>query len=396
MLRGRIWPDGSWGLGFERKLRTPPPQSSEGPSEDAEFWGNAVVAHGVAVALQFKRELEGGVTPLPNEILRNDNERNDVEAGSPLTLSESINSHKRLKRGTHGISSYGRKMVRSAGVELEKRFDKRNLTFATLTVPHQSVEAWQIITREWSEICRQIVQFVRRELERSGVPALIVHCTELQSSRLERYSLPGLHLHLVWPNSAGKGWAVGADRLRQRWGDILNNSLPSCYRCYTHQPRVELSRVRKSVAGYLSKYLSKGLSQSELASLQLLGYSIPASWWGCSLSLKRIVKKSVKTLGNESGNAILTLIRNGIWKGKVKEHVIDYMGNPTLVGFYGYLADWGDLHELHSLLDSERNRDTIVDRLKNTMCRFIGTETYTEWLWMFIASKGERITVGEL
>jgi hypothetical protein len=65
-----------------------------------------------------------------------------------------------------------------------------------------------------------------------------------------------------------------------------------------------LQRVERSAAGYLSKYISKGSDDLQEYVEEYGPEYLPSSWWGCSLSLKRKVKKM--TITSESAMAFLS------------------------------------------------------------------------------------------
>jgi len=361
VLRGRIWPDGTWGVGFERKLKPAPLRFSPLTHTGSEFVLKAIAVHGILAALAFVSGPDEWYDPLTFS-LQLVPESEQAERPS-ITLSESSKSDARSKRGFRGITPLGRKMVRSAGTILERDYGRECLTFATLTIPYRGDDSWKGIMENWGRIVELLLRYVRNCLKESGLSANILYCTELQESRLERYGEPGYHLHLVWPNLKPGLWSVDVSDLKKRWAGILANYASSSEVPGVRLPRVETAVVKKTVAGYLSKYLSKGASSGALRALESRGILPPASWWGMSSVLRRAVKAGIVILRDRPARFLMKMIDRGEWDGAVYAHSKEYDGHDVVLGFYGYLKGWNDEHCLHDIANVDR--DSFVNMLVN-------------------------------
>jgi hypothetical protein len=225
-----------------------------------------------------------------------------------IGLSRLINSHKpndeasassRKPRGSKGLSSYGAKVVRNACLRLEMEYGQRRLGFATFTLPSLRPDQMILLSMDWSELVRQLLQEIEREVARAvdGWTGSFVGVTEIQPERLKESKLPCPHLHLCYVAHDGDfKWYVPASKLRAIWKRILEARL----RHWMPEEKIEVDtsaaigcqRLKTRPSAEFSKYLSKG---SCLKDMETLGLEdcIPSAWWHCKLSLKRAVKSMV-------------------------------------------------------------------------------------------------------
>lgn len=211
----------------------------------------------------------------------------------PLNLVNASNSHKTPRpRGLLGITTYGRRSLKSAVWLLENNFKHLPLTFATLTLPPLDRPARQALSGSWSEVLRQLIQWVNRELKGNGLPPLVVSCSEIQPERFEKTGEAYLHLHLVWPNRAKKSgsWGVDVKRLRAFWHSLIERQAGITLR---QPPNVKILPCTKSPGKELGKYLSKG-GKALQAVIQDLGpENCPSTWWNLSGEMRSLVKDAL-------------------------------------------------------------------------------------------------------
>lgn len=222
----------------------------------------------------------------------------------PLDLVNPAKSHtKRSIRGGLGITTYGRRMLRSGVHILRERYPNHPLTLGTLTLPPLQSSDRRELSGHWGEVVRQTIQWITRQLIRKGLPPLVLSCSEIQPKRLETDKGAYLHLHLVWvnPPTAPEEWGVDADGLRVFWSSLVrrmvdNPSLPV--------PNIDLRMVRGDVAREISKYVSKGSDCLRKASQDLGIENMPRTWWNMSKALRDLVKGAILK-GGQVGTLIL-------------------------------------------------------------------------------------------
>ena len=231
-----------------------------------------------------------------------------------LGLSIALNSHKspsggtpnppkplcRERRGQKGISSYGRRMVRSGAVLMQQKFTRSRLTFGTATLPSLTKLELVEISNSWAELTRQFKQELTRLLDRRGLSTDWVDCTEIQELRWKRKGELAPHLHWVCEGrkSAKEDWRVKPSEIRVIWQRLLSHFLGRPVDC---KAATRIERVKRSAARYLSKYMSKGGKALQSIKDAGLGCCLPTAWYGMSLRLNREVKSRLITL--EGGGA---------------------------------------------------------------------------------------------
>lgn len=246
-----LWPNGQFSLSY--KFRT----DAEATSEVDEW----KYVHG-GVIRGAKRSV-----PDPNLV-------------STVKFSQtgSRGGRKSAKYGLKGISRLGVKMVRSSAYLLQRKYGRKGLTFLTLTVPSLSAHERRAVALAWGDIMRQTMQRLSRLLVRSQQPPLAIAVTELQSSRLKRTGKAYLHVHAVLPSRhrCGRHWVVEVSSFRLWWKRLLESKIG---RELERLPRVETKVVRKSVEGYLGKYMTKG-NESMQGIVEDLGEDcVPGQQW---------------------------------------------------------------------------------------------------------------------
>lgn len=252
---------------------------------------------------RYATEILSGKHELPNSdhlVADGDN-----FTASPLGLSDAINSHrltsrlvkKRSKRGSKGITSYNKKMVKSCSFLLERDHTKNCLSFLTATLPAFSTATdLQLICAHWSELVRQFVQELRRLLKRRDFCTDMVYVTEIQEDRYQNSGEVAPHLHLVMVGKKHrwqKGYAISKLEVRLLWERLLSNILGRKITCIA-ATRVE--RPKKSLQGELGSYLSKGGKMIAKIIKDGKGDQLPSSYVGANLELKNAVKAEIKVL----------------------------------------------------------------------------------------------------
>lgn len=313
---GKFWPNGEFGLGFQKRV-----DMSQRVKKTRSYFDNPknpeVVAWACRMALAQQWCNESG------------------EAIAPLGLSPHAKSHKRAKRGLKGVTSYGRKMIRNGAYLLQNRYGCSRLSFLTVTLPSVTVEESLQISACWSEIVRKYLQSLSRLLKRLSMPGEIVGCTEIQESRLERDGVLGLHLHLVFVGrKAGKSWSVSCQEVRELWKRELERVVGRELNCSSTE---NLERVKHDAEQYLGKYMSKGVKSVQKLIAVGLGDFLPSAWWTMTRSLSSGIKASLEYLKGEKASLFVRLVESGaevfLYSRPVEVTLTD--GQTLKVGYFG-------------------------------------------------------------
>jgi len=250
----------------------------------------------------------------------------------------------RQRKGYKGISSHGRRTVRSGCTVLEEKYGKSGLAFLTLTPPVLTPNGQILYVSQWQAICKTFRQRVRRLAKRQGVNIDWVDVTELQPKRSLREGWACLHLHAVFNSRLGNGYWLTADKVREIWREVLE--------FYTGdeldtRAAVDIVAVKKSAANYLGKYISKGgdtLKQFENTPWMDM---LPCKWWYVSSSLKSAVKAAQMELPAEESE---TLACDG--EALLEHDIVAYHYNICTTLKDGSTRVMGAVAQIHGTLRS--------------------------------------------
>ena len=248
----------------------------------------------------------------------------------------------RSSRGSKGLTNHGKRYVRESCYLLERRYGVKRLGFYTLTIPSCTAVTLYDVALHWTSIQKYFFKLLRNTLYAKGIKEFFyVGVTENQSDRSLRAQAPAYHLHFIMPcylpNSTN--FIVSADTLRALWARALRNYLPE-FGGVDFSASVDSAVLRKSAAGYLSKYFTKGSSLRELHPACL-----PASWYYSSREIKAWYKKSLLKLSSNQCDIILEVITDASFV-KFWDFVCtpDSSGDREVIrGYYGSLHnEFGD------------------------------------------------------
>ncbi len=300
----RIFPNGEFSVWEEKKNL-----AVSGPPDQPDYLGLTLLANSHKVAL-------GMAEPTPE----------------------------RSPRGQKGITRHGARMVRNAAFLMQERYGRQHLGFYTFTLPPVNESAEYNAGREWAEICRIFFQSVGRLLRAAGLPGSFVACSEIQMERYkERGGLP-LHLHMVTVGRLPfKTWAIHSNQWRELWRRAIVARCPD-YSGASFAASVDTVMVKKSVSGYLGKYMSKGVVAlgAVLADDPGLAEFLPSTWWHASIRLRRAVGARISG-GVATATKLLKDIRSNDSRIEFSKEVKVEMtaGNVVTVAVVGCLSPEG-------------------------------------------------------
>jgi len=195
-------------------------------------------------------------------------------------------------KGSSGITSKGKRILRNAAYLVEKDHGKHCLSFATLTLPRLSPEGFKRVGSNWGRVVEGISSAIRRRLRESGLPTHVFGCTEVQEKRERRYGGIPLHLHLVFVGRhRSGGWVVSPKQLRKSWRDAVNNVLDGLSEDPDFRSTENITRVRKSCGAYLAKYMSKGVSSIAALRKAWGDVALPSQWHTCTRELRQRIDR---------------------------------------------------------------------------------------------------------
>lgn len=329
----RLWPNGEFGVGLIRKFELPrrvkggyPEKPSIVSWTKGEVWG--------WVAGMIERGYDG---KWAYDLLCPEH-RATAERSGALGLSSVPNSHSRRRRGEKGLSTYAKRMLRNGCYLLEREVGKTNVSMVTTTLPSCPDDVQKEISHEWPEIVRVFCQRLHRALKAVGGNTWVIGCIEIQEERMEVYGGFPLHLHVVFQAKYKKEWRITPAEIKEAWKSAVISRVPSAS-AYSFDAATRIELVRKSVSGYLCKYLSKGVTDNVVRK-ESEGFRVPTSWWiGVGNFKKRIKKSMVVDTSELASRFMYAIFHNSALLQYIGYVRIGAEGQESVVGWYGQLRD---------------------------------------------------------
>ncbi len=230
-------------------------------------------------------------------------------------------SRKRLERMTKHMA----RNIRNAGYLLQAKYGKDNISFATFTLPSLSECDLATCCERWDDIVDNFLHSIRKRVKKHGVEFEYVYCTEIQPKRLEKRHEYAPHLHIALRGRSGKKkpWYVSSKQFRSAWGNSIANILG--HNDFDRRALENVQRVKHSVSGYLSKYLSKGSNSNTTPSACEVHSRLRTQWGGMARTLCRQIRESTRRYSSEgdSRRFVVSFLSN-----------LDELLKASLLSFY--------------------------------------------------------------
>ena len=350
VLKGTIHPDGFFTIGRVPNKTKGKQEADYDHRYDSQF---------ETVVWREKGDFEGcGMVTRVEEIFSsNMSDQVSKGKGANLGLSNVRNSDTKnpsppkgregrvSRRGSNGITQFGRRRVIDAVTILEQTYGRKRLGFGTLTIPSMDNEAMAVINRYWHTCVESFQRYFRRHFEKIGVPSLLVGVTEVQMKRLENHGQFANHYHFVYPaKDKNGGYYVSPNWVREVWGNVLNTVLRKYYSDVPLEmgSSVDLQMMKKSAKNYLSKYISKG--KDDVEKLISKGYQsfLPRQWWGMTKAMRDEIKMTVINISSENCYFLLQnydeLKKMGVVKKLVASASIVFQECEIICGYWGVIS----------------------------------------------------------
>lgn len=242
-----------------------------------------------------------------------------LRESSPNEVKEP--SRKRLTGMTKNMA----RNIRNACYLLDAQYGKDNISFLTLTLPNLSTDELGLCCEKWDYMIDQFLKWLRKRSQKLNIPFAYVYATEIQLKRLQKRKEYAPHLHLAFRgrNAKKSPWMVTPKQVRKAWTNIICNVIG--HRQFDNRALENLQRVRKSVARYLAKYLSKGGCTLPSDSGTIIEARLHTQWGGMARVLSRAIKSCTIRLSGASscGGLVVHILRHMgelIEKGLVRYH----------------------------------------------------------------------------
>lgn len=273
----------------------------------------------------------------------------DVDLSAPLFIRSPKSSQaKRGSYGSHGITGFGRRVVKNACILLEQKYGRKRLGFVTCTLPAFPEEVHREINRHWGEITRRFYQKLKRKAESRGRKFVYVGVTEIQEKRFKTHGVPCPHLHFVYlcRDTPHSEYLLKTTDYWHAWNDTIHQVLKLHAPCLCVAGEFPTGSchgkyVQKSAAGYLGKYISKG--SSVLASMQEAGWvDFPKQWWSACSRCKKMFKDSIASMQSDRCKDIFFHLEKYLFNADIVQVsfvYIEYGGREYCAGLSGTFSD---------------------------------------------------------
>jgi hypothetical protein len=267
-----------------------------------------------------------------------------------IGLSDGAISPIRAARGAKGINPRQRDILCWGAATLERVYSRANLSFLTLTLPELSADDLDALKCNWGDIVNRVQLRIKEKLHGMGIKTAIVGCVEIQLERFENTGIVYPHLHLVFRGrrDSGSAWAIKAHQFRQIWRRCCCKFLGATEYDWTASENVQ--QVKRSVAGYLAKYVSKCATKTGLGVLP--GWT-PRDWVFVGRRI-RVLYESLTLSGQYVSETLGEVVRR--WHSGLGYVNSIYIQSPAYgerrIGYSGWLKDevyYPDYSSLHPI-----------------------------------------------
>lgn len=157
------------------------------------------------------------------------------------------------RNGFRGLTAKGKRAIRDSCAILEA--ERLCLSFWTVSLPDDAL-AGLAASDGWARFVAELRRLLVRRMAAAGLPPHVVGVVELHPDRSRRESCPLPHLHVVYRSkrSRNRPWLMGKDAhvelIRQALAIVGVHPMGL-------QAASRVEQIKKSVARYVSKYISK-------------------------------------------------------------------------------------------------------------------------------------------
>lgn len=203
-----------------------------------------------------------------------------------------------IRYGLKGIPSKAARKVRNGAYLLQKEYEKKHLSFLTVTMPDLDRVTMKKVHSKWATLVDGFKRRLTRLLKSRGLDGEVVMVVEVQEERYERTGIPVLHIHAVFQGRKRfSSWAIKTTEFDAIWKtsleDVSETKVDVKAAC-------NVQRVKASAEGYMGKYMTKGCKTVKAIVEAGLEEWLPRQWWSMSRSLSQRIESQTVRLKDDA------------------------------------------------------------------------------------------------
>lgn len=205
------------------------------------------------------------------------------------------------KRVAAGLTKLATKNIEDGCLLLERRYPLNYLGFFTLTLSLQTEEEIRSFNEVAATCLKRFLEKMKRLYAKRNSKFLYIGVWECHPCRRGGHSTPVLHFHYISPcrSTGKKGYVASSDEIRSLWTASVRTSTGHMD---ASPCRVGTEVLRKSCAGYLSKYFSKGGNSGREPDTSNEGIEL-SSWYSVSRNLLHCIRACTLSVGQFAGGS---------------------------------------------------------------------------------------------
>ena len=312
-----------------------------------------------------------------------------LRAAAPWVYQTSVTPTKpKKKRGIRGMTAEGRKTTRNCAVLIERGWRRKCCSFATLTLPPEYQEIPGKVFSYAIALFKKRIQYVQPI---NNLPPVLIGVIENQKKRYQETGKVALHAHIVFvgrrPNS---GWILRPCDITRMWQECVlsairwyessnDDRVTSTGKKVTSRASTDgasnhrgienngnctgkrngngttndnvlwnaatnVQRIKKSIAAYIAKYITKGSSETQEIIAAGLERQLPSAWYFTTRYMLDQYRRSIRLITGYFAREVFESLQSHaaellIYSKYVK--ITDADGYEHTVGWYGYLSKAG-------------------------------------------------------
>lgn len=260
----------------------------------------------------------------------------------PFPCQESQKSNNAQKPLRTGLTGYGQKQLRRVFAAWEAKLSPGTCAFGTLTLSPDALScllsSGQSSPGEaYQKAVSMFMDRLRRLLRSRGLPGDVIWVTELHPFRSQREGIAIPHVHFVCQTADIKyQWKIKPSEIKHLWESAINYAAPHP-EGKRFPSRCQIVCVKKSVARYVSKYLSK-TKRCAIENTQNLNTAlIPERWYAIANALHKLLRDAITVASGEEAATLLD------WLKHRGNPIVKFSGDITIPHESGrpvWLASW--------------------------------------------------------